>query len=27
LLEDRKPNTHTDFGFTIKVLRNNKKLG
>jgi len=27
LLEATKPKTHTDFGYTIKVLRSNKKLG
>jgi len=26
LLEDTKPKTRTDFGFTIKALRSNKKL-
>ncbi|KAL9816560.1 hypothetical protein AtNW77_Chr4g0278991 [Arabidopsis thaliana] len=27
LLEDTKPKTHTDFGYTMKILRSNKKLG
>ena len=27
LLEDTKPKTHTDFGYTIKALRSKKKLG
>jgi len=26
LLEETKPKTHTDFGYTIKALRRNKKL-
>jgi len=26
LLEDTKPKTHTDFGYTIKALRSNKKI-
>jgi len=26
LLEDTKPKTHTDFGYTIKALRSMKKL-
>jgi len=27
LLEDTKPKTHTDFGYTIKAWKSNKKLG
>jgi len=27
LLEDTKPKTHTDFGYTIKALRSKKKFG
>jgi len=26
VLEDTKTKTHTDFGYTIKALRNKKKL-
>jgi len=26
LLEDRKPKTHTDFGYTFKAMRSKKKL-
>jgi len=27
LLEDTKPKTHTDLGYSIKALRSKKKLG
>ena len=27
LLEDTKPKTHMDFGYTMKALRSNKKVG
>jgi len=27
LLEDTKPKTHMDFGYTMKALRSKKKVG
>ena len=27
LLKDTKPKTHMDFGYTMKALRSNKKVG